>query len=207
MPLTLAASVQAGHPAWSISNPSQFGQATSPHSYGRLIPWTQMHIGTSEGDFLDAYGGLNVATFQEYMGFAAMVHVKKLVPKARQRILVTGKINELVKLAPPFIPLRFQVGDGREITFSTLAKSWERDFPEIEPGKNASAGTLLGRSLSHALHALKKWGTWYDPARVVADPVAYLAAQADKYHQRPSSRRTEEQISERARQVVDVLTT
>ena len=184
MPLTLAASIQAGHQGWPISSPDQIGSALG----GSATPWTLHHAG------LDAYGGAGEAALAEFRKIPIMFHVKaEAVPEDRM-LMVIG-INDLVELRPPYDEARFKLGnDKKTVTLRELVRVWKSSLDRP---------TYLGlmRSFVKAIRALQEWGMEFEPEQIIADPVAH--------HKEKMGMRTglRAECIFRAKQVVDLLLT
>jgi hypothetical protein len=215
LPLTLAASVKAGHPEWDISNPAQL------RTGGRMTAWTQAHAG------LEAFGGAGAPGIASFRRLVAMIHVKNdaILPQER-RIRVDVAVEDLVDLPwPPGhlgeLPVHFQVGaDSEEYNPQQLLRRWHSQL-------DGRTYRSMGKSLFQAIKLLAQWGLEYPvlqkgsgrgeeeeeeedevgrPKRpapfqgVIADPVAYYRAKAR------GKRGRLENLQMRVQQIVDLLT-
>ena len=179
VPLTLAASIKAGHKKWEISNPEQI----SDFSRNSMSAWTRQHSG------VDIAGA--VGQGEHNRKIPIMFQVKLPVPEDTAKILVLADILELqnFKMAPK-TPCKS--GNSDDTVFSELMAEWKDNL-------ESSAYWELLDSFDYASSAIEEWGTDFDPNWIVSDPFSH-------YSPRPTdSRGLREHLRMRAQQLVGVL--
>lgn len=196
-PLTVAASIHGGHPAWSISDPKQISDIRSGHS-ASLSDWTRYAMG-QHGHF-------------EWEGTQAIPIFFNLkmpgIPKQLAKLLMLVFIDDLTDLQAPYVATVWKVGgSNEEMTFTEVMdnlKTHIRDIPAStkfggEPTSPRQTYFSLIRSFTKGMNAVREWGREFDPRDLVAD---YM-----KYHQEKTQGRHTlgEDIKIRAAQVVQML--
>lgn len=188
VPITVAASIQGGHPSWDISNPNQLDDLTGTQSRYRLSAWTQHHAG------LDAYQGAGEAGMAHFKKISAFIHVKLPMDSELTRIMARTTVDKLASLDASYTGITFRVGgEAEEMDFRSLLAKWRQ---VLQP----EAYAKLSRSLVKALRVLRTWGVEYNSEQVVVDPV--------EHHRRAMTARRptiREQAHLRALQTVNLL--
>jgi hypothetical protein len=186
VPLTMAASVQSGHPGWEISDPAQYQSIKAKSQGHSMTAWTANYSGL---DVVGDEGGGG----RDYMRVPIIFHLKRAVKPEFSRLLLATPIDELVELSPPYLGLKFRMGETREVILKDLVQQMKSTLP-----RDVYLSTL--RSVRDAIRFIQKWAGGFDPGRVVADPTAYHLRRMGG-----PARSFKEEIELRARQTMNLL--
>lgn len=188
VPLTVAASIEAGHPKWPVSNPEQISNIKAQGNYSTSA-WTEY-----------AAGNHRHMEWETSQAIPIYFHLKTPgLPDDLARFMMLTFIDDLVDLQAPYVGTVWYIsGSNQELSYTNVLKIIKKQIETSKPESRAIYFSLI-RSFTKAMNAIKEWGKEFDPHEIVGDYVAH-------HRERMQGKRTlGEQVRIRAYQTVQAL--